>query len=1375
MIWFLILVPFVALAGAAQLVYALLDLSRRWRRFASGLALVLLLLPAWMLVGEGKMPRRSSVLLLLPGKDQVILFEDAAIPVAKVNLGEKSEEQPLQVDWRAGAGPAPSVSIYSDWEKVSAAAVIPWQGSLYYGLSPKPVVAIVDDGSNRLSSLRPEGIDVSAAAEKLKKQGATFYRLRVQGDGMGGGRLELSVSGNGRAKTLKAMSTKIEVSLVGCPYAAMGGYSLSAKLDPSTVEPKTWKAKYEGKLTETKSLSDEKNESKEMVVGERFTDRRITRMSLYDFKEDSTSLSAGFHEVSVELSFQTNLGGAVVPLTYRASTFIEVVDRPLVVFSGPSKSDDLIRHSWIHRKLVGDPKRAPPATAGDVADRLLGETGNLSGTGNGTRAPFTSVVVVTDVTKLTPDAVKDAAELVLVEPTWDDLVTLDPVVKEYASKGGSVLVICPPPQLPASSPIAPSPPVSSSPFKWLPALADDRLVRGDPRVYLLPDTSRPASFIFTLPDDNATGATLQLKLFNKLAKRLQVYSPYDGTQPAALLELKEKQRLVLHPAVQSVLRCDSSGRWAVVPPVFMRSNETNEATNTSYFKSGKASPLGAVNDLAPSWVEARLGILRKTNQRERWYDKTPLQEAFIAPAELSTLSGSDLDLPLDDKIHYPSTCIVLAALDVPQAQKRFDLPVTVWTRSGKDSKDEKLPDFLELKRLVDGGAKVIVVPIKLEAAYFGAKGPYGDAFFKDMQVSLGLLKDLQALIDSASKPSLAVCTQPLTFGSNEADLDIVVERVVKEIADYSKVRRKLALNPVATARAVDLRSASPIPVTFAYRPLLIMAEANGIQPAAHVEFDGKKEPVLISMPYDQGVCTVVGYNPFSFDRWYDDRAHLREGSVDGWGLQRLIDPVVRMTGNIGSGSAIESMRMSDDRRHLEITCRLPMVDAAALTLDSLQIQKAAPADPIPVPAVTILGYDALSGRIKISVTAADENPLSGEYKLTTNADGTATGSSALGGRGMFIALAGQQDPAGNVCERLDRIAFQTGGGVVDLPKFNEVLRSATFDQRFLGACLLVAFTALLLSPLARGWHNPLDVLQGLFAGQSTQAQDDADIDDEAEALAALDTGGMSRGQAVAQRPAGPIVQLRQMRPGDSAAAVPPARWILFVPEISDAIGSAPLPHVYETPRLQAMSILTLFDLHLGSLVHDTGATADRLRVMKRIAMLNAMASGRRGGSHRVTSLQARENPEITEASSPDQVAARISTLRDSIGGPPAIPELLENELVILVTDPGSLIADDFLRQLARECGENLCSLTALMLIHPHQLTELGNRSSGSIPPSLFDRGDLDSGLISRFHSERTQQVGAALGIVESRTTALGCDQPTSAIAKILEDEAWMRS
>jgi hypothetical protein len=1376
---FLILVPFVVIAGLLQIVYGLGGWRRRWRRLVAGSVLLLLLLPAWMLIGGAVVSRRTSVLLLFPNGEAVPagtpLKGDGGKPVyfATAGLGDATAAGPLDVKWTRGLPPAtavrPPASIYDDWDRVSAAAVMPWQEWLRGPFLPKPVVVIVDGGSNTLDTVRAQEISVSDVSSALKRRGVTLYRLKADADGVGGGRLELTVSGNSRARSLKSLSTRIDVSLSGCPFPG-SGYRLRAWLDRRAGKGGGAIATFEDQ--EDRPAGRDKNKDKnEVVVGDRETDRRTTALSLYRLEPADVALSTGLHEVSVELSFRAVIEGVEALLIYRSSTFIEVEERRLVVFSAASSVADLFRQSWVHRDMPKDGE-LPPSSAGKLAKQFLedDDASRLFNTGNGTRTPFTAVDVVTQRADMTPSRLDGAAEVVLVEPTWDDLIKLSDVVEAYAKQSGSVLVVRPP--------VRPKTDTTTE-LKWLPAVSDDArpLARGDPRIYLLPDASRPASFIGTPSALNSTGDLLQQKVFNRLASRLAPRSALGETLPGGLLDVGGKHRLSLNGAVGGVLRTDRDGGWSVVPPTFMRTSETTVKTSEAYTAG---TNMGGQRDLVASWVEARVGLLESA-QRGVWYGKPALQGMFAppaAPSVLAELTSRDLDLPLEQDTQFPSTVLVVAALDVPQAQKRPDgVTATVWTRAGQSQDEKELPNFFNVTELVKGGAEVVLVPIQLDAGFLGAGGPYGDALVNSLKDSLGVYKDLAAL----SAATGAYRTNALALDASDKQIDDVVDQIVKRLDSSVGARRRLVLSQKSAARAVDLRAVASFPVTFAYQPLALTKAAKGIEPAARVEWPPAggatatpvRDNVLVVMPFEQGVVSVIGFNPFSFDRWYADRAYASmTGAGDGWGLQRLIDPVVRMSGNIGSGGVIESVIAAADRSQLRVTCRLPVGDTAA-PFDLPRLASIVPAGsvtgsaPAGRPTVTILGFDPLSGRMDLSIAAENENAVDGEYRLTFQPEGVSTD----GGTRLFVAVKGQGDPAGGVRERLDRIAYQTGGSAVDLAQFGKVLSSATFDGRFVGSGLLVLLTMVLLSPLSRAWHSPAALAASLARWGRRRAQADTDVDDEAEAYAAIDAGGMSRGAPAAQRPAGPVVQLRQMRPGDSAAAVPPNHWILFVPDLADAIGSPPLPRVYETPKPQAMSILTLLDLHAGAAVHDVSAATDRLRVMTRIAMMNAIASGRRGGTHRVAALQVREDPESTEASMPDQVPARIAALRRGIGAPPVVPELLENELVILISDPASLTRDEVLRQLARDCGENLCSLSALMLVHPNQLTEFGNRSAGSAT-GLFDRADLDSGLVARFHAERTEQVAAALGIVDSRTIPISSSLSTDALAKVLAEEAW---
>src|SRR5579871_5280184 len=212
----------------------------------------------------------------------------------------------------------------------------------------------------------------------------------------------------------------------------------------------------------------------------------------------------------------------------------------------------------------------------------------------------------------------------------------------------------------------------------------------------------------------------------------------------------------------------------------------------------------------------------------------------------------------------------------------------------------------------------------------------------------------------------------------------------------------------------------------------------------------------------------------------------------------------------------------------------------------------------------------------------------------------------------------------NSIDAINSVATLSGGAALPQSEFAASL-PASIPAIWVGAILLPLGLLLLLSPLTRVW-SPLPRRGRDLTRATDEPEGDADLE------AALDASGMEMGSPTAQRPAGRILQIRAMRPGDAPNAARKVDWGYFLDDVVEALGSSLMPKVLETPRLESLSILTLLDLHKGADARDTGGYADRIRAMARIATINALIASRRNGVHTVLSLQSlvsRDELEVT--------------------------------------------------------------------------------------------------------------------------------------------------
>jgi hypothetical protein len=527
-----------------------------------------------------------------------------------------------------------------------------------------------------------------------------------------------------------------------------------------------------------------------------------------------------------------------------------------------------------------------------------------------------------------------------------------------------------------------------------------------------------------------------------------------------------------------------------------------------------------------------------------------------------------------------------------------------------------------------------------------------------------------------------------------------------------------------------------------------------------------------------GAAIVSAYSPMAHDRWAADNGPTFQvkpyqpvdANADGWGLQRICDPVLLAAGEPKRGLVIDTVAAHDNQTTALLEYTVP-VDQQNSGLPALYNAANQAVDAT----IVLSAVEPRRRRVTLAVTPAGSQPIDGWFTLSWS--GAANSHPQ---QGIFLALRPPNEDTRDVVTAIEWVARLSGGAALPQAEFAPAL-PASIPLAWLGATLLPIGIILLLSPLARAW-SPLP----RWARHAAQLINEPDSDADLEA--AIDASGLEMGSPVAQRPAGRVLQIRSFRPGDSPAAARKNDWGYFLEDVVALLGSPLMPKVIETPRPEPLSVLTLLDLHPGATARDVGTYADRVRAMTRVAMVNAFIAARRSGQHTLLSLRSPASRDDDDAvAAPDQVPAAIARLAtraakpaastaavanaDSrAGSEAALPELLPGEAVVLVTDPGSDI-DTLLTSLTRKCVEDRCPLVVVFLVHPKQLHERGlMRIPGRL--ALIDRSDVDPASVDAFFQSRAEHLATLLSIADARVTTIRTDQPAAEVVSILSEDIW---
>jgi hypothetical protein len=1393
------LLAIAAAAGVCLLVYALQSPGKRWRRLVSGSVLILSVVPAWLFLRGGYWQTGRTYLLLVPmGRSDLALSVIHQLPhgtpVAVATIDPNPASLSKSLGWLS-SNPAvnsiPTMAAFKldtdGFKDVAGATVPPLQWRAFPYFLPKPTALLLDDASDIISNTSPNSITVCTIDSAMHQHGVDFFRVDTSSGPLAGGRLDLSLSthhvsiqGTSIPTTqFSRFAIEATLSLLNCRYPATGPYHLKAWIDrvtPSATQPA-------GITPESQQYIATMDDNGPTVAsGSAPIDPRVTKFVLGDMSPIN-ELKLGYHQLSIELSFNTTVDGHPTSLTYSQSDYFEI-DSPKVVVMQRAGSDDLMLRSWVHREPGPDHTAStPPPKAADLLNQLVT---NMREGGNAPRMPFSNVEIQPSVDNLT-NSLGDACELLLIEPTAEDLSALDTnTFKQWIAAGHSLVIAGPPV-------------IAGQPPEWLPATAAPLPApstqpvqeRTDLRLYFVVDASRPGSSFHTfeaLPppapagstaDTKETGIRLQHLVIEGLLAKLKAHRREDPT-PTTMTELDQPdpktttERLVVKKPASVLLGTIGNQPITIIPPIMQELGKAADAPQT-YQKLNN----GILADIASSWIAPRLSLLMSA-ERSEFYGS--ILSSLVNPPVPEGFKRADLDLPLFPDEWAPGTVVVAFSADIDQPKDfgkgfpHYFAQVGRWHRwmlKDSDAEDSNR-SWVDPSKIVSNKIHLIVVPIQLAAAYTADNdnAPYGNKYR-----SLLTGADGAGIIPGGAKGAAeelkAQYTTPLELVGSDDDAEKsvppVVDGIWRILTETAKETAQLSMTD-DRGRAVDARCWQSVRVPFSWRHLkptaAIVDPVTGDAPAAARigSTVGQGEAALYWLAYGQGTVHVLAYNPFTYDRWKEDLGTFQEADgkysyhYDGWGLQRLIDPRALLRG--GQGLRIASLSVAPDRSYATVTC--------CFESENFEIPKLLNEKEKVAGVVQVLGVDmhARTATLTISAGSSDvqipSDTLAGNYHLFANDQRS---------EDIFLDL-NKTSLGGGVPPPLDRIAALSGGTTIPLVQLGDYSTSP-LNLLWLAGVSLPLLVILLLSPFARAW-SVLKVLRRLRRRRPDPSE--VQSEDQADAVAAVSRGGMSFGESQAQRPSGPILQLRPMRQGDSSTAARRGDWIYFIDEIASALGSPLLPRVYETPKEQALSIITLLDLHPGSFVNDRGDFSDRQRALTRIAVLNSLASSRRSGEHRVAAFQVPEEPENTMACDPDAATKRIADLSQQmsqLSGKLQVPEFLMNEMVIVVTDPASLQFEQILPRFLAAATQSACRLGILLLTHPSQLVETGCvRPAGRL--ILLDRADLDAGAVSFFHQTCAETWAARASMADGVLVRLRTDQWPDEVATILAEDIWVR-
>ncbi len=1363
-------------AGAAAVLLIFAIMFRHPRRARTAGLILLILVPVLILARGAAWPvSRAYVFVVIPGSEQtltrLIRKLHPATVVGQVRLAAPvTPESEAQIPWTAAGevavgrgGPFPVVAAKPNWLARVAEVSNPGNAWRVWHWLAQPTVVIPTDG-DFWAGVDASTVDVSNDRTAFEATGQQLFAVDSSESALASGRLEVIVIGSpvpalGVSNTAKLgdLAASADVRLVGCRYEAVdNAYTLRAWIDRvhTTAGAEQTIQLPEALQKRRGTRSTGPPTSALLRIGPRPEDPRGTKLKLGEMYADATrqQLQPGFHRLDVDLSFEADDTAGRFRVTYAASVYFEVATRSLVVVSG-GREFDAVRPTWAHRLQDGSAVAVP-----DVAE-LLRQTVEVPGmripSGNNMRLPFTRVATFRAADLNAPAsysrfrrALSEASLLLLSEPDWTTVERLDADVAGYVTNGGAVLTLVPP---------APPNTAAHKP-NWLPAVGVgvERAEGGvnewaEPRVYFVPDHSRPAT---QFPPFNASrtawsGARLQAEVINKLYDKLGVTNRY-GQAVSTPIERAADGYLSATPAGGQVNFFTYNRRTGlVVPPVFLAVDDSAAAVR----RIDRRNQGDRVNaDAAVSWGVARLWSLTDVGRSRLGAALSPVSEGLSPASEVEReVFDAPLRLP-----HFHRRCVVVVfALDItqppaePPAAPWASLEGKAWvtrTSIGEVARDLGGMNPVDLTK---AGVRVLVVPIRLGR---NLAKPYSNPTWRS-------LEDWTRDIDAKLLPALDLSN---TDASAANSVEAVVEEVSREV--LAAVDEAPVLSLGEAGRAITHRVTATVDGPRVWRKVEARDRSSHPQPAAVVRWSASSpDPALMWSAVGEGTAYVLAYSPVAYDRWSadfgpgypDPVAGSIAAEADGWGLQRLCDPVLLAACEPARGPTIDAVTPVGKDSSVLIDIALPAGRAQA------ELPRVYDSAGHEVGVVGLSRVDPRRRSLTLSVSA-DSSPLEGWHKLIWPTVGSADPQKSE----FFLSVKPARGTLHGVIAGIDWVAALTGGAALPAAEFepSKPALGASISLAWVGASLLPIGVILLLSPVARVW-SPLP-----RRGRDTTRPPE-DVDSDADLEAALDAIGMEMGSPTAQRPAGRVLQIRAMRPGDPPMAARKTDWGFFLDDVVAALGSPVMPKVLETPRLDSLSILTVLDLHAGATARDRGAYADRVRAMVRVATVNALVAARRNGSHAVVSLQRRAARE-DETNGPDQVEAAVARLAGdrTVAGPVRLPDLVSGEAVVLVTDPGSDV-DELLSTLVRRCSEERSPLAVVFLTHPEQAGERGLMRVPGLRV-LVDRADTEPAAVTAFLNGRVERLKGLMAVGETRVASVRTDQPCWELVSILMDEVW---
>jgi hypothetical protein len=585
--------------------------------------------------------------------------------------------------------------------------------------------------------------------------------------------------------------------------------------------------------------------------------------------------------------------------------------------------------------------------------------------------------------------------------------------------------------------------------------------------------------------------------------------------------------------------------------------------------------------------------------------KQHILETVVAsiPERLSILDQASP--PLSGPDYHPGTSVVLFMDDLPQLDVIPADARQLFRRAGTNEPwPESKAGENPIADLVQRGVTVYAVRFQLDPIYARSLsrnirgGQSAEAFLAPIRGNsflheLPLALTTESVLDVSDQIGRSIREGGGTI-SRQRGARVIDERT---ISPHEAPERHLLLRRTDTPRSkLD-------------GPFAVIEDSRFVE-----NHRVRRAPTIESYSLREGTVVVLGYSPFARDVWQRDAGSAagkepdgqQAGTVNGWGVQRLIDAIeITTPGRPLSRNhpLLRGARVADDGATLWVDCWADFSSEKTWIEPTLRQRTQA------VPG-RLHRFDRSTGNVTFQVQPPLNQSLRGWFTLELGDIDSGPESRPV----LFVDLQPMQLDGRSTREALARLAGLTGGTVLNRGSTMESL-ACSRPAAWLVSFLLVGLALFLLSPLVRRWSLFRRRRHGeLVRGDRRMVSLDVP--------GILAEWGMNAGAPRSTRQAGDPAGQKPYESGDPLSA---ARSSTLFPLFADAATIPPRrPIVRERYSGRALEAIILLDC--TSSLFGTTASPTPAQYVVELTRLLAGAIWSTAGQVCVQSIQ---QPELT--------------------------------------------------------------------------------------------------------------------------------------------------